>query len=892
MLHLEREVFRYCYLSEGGCSYVLTMEDDKQFHVTIKAMEVIGFSPEDISSVLEMLAAILNLGNVTFAGYSLPNGTDACKVTEGPAIGYVCDMLGSSVELMKECLTIRSVHTTRDYVQKPLSESEAVFARDALGKAIYDRLFTWLVGRINDSIKAKSLTKKKVMGVLDIYGFEIFETNSFEQFIINYCNEKLQQVFIKLTLKSEQEEYIRENVRWKHIDYFNNAIICELIEHPTTGILALLDEECLRPGETTDDTFLEKLDQRCAGVHPHYESRALKALRSDQTMDRDQFRLVHYAGNVTYSVVGFLEKNRDLLFKDLSQAMFACERPLLKTLFPEGNPKLQTLKRPPTMGYQFRSSVAQLMKNLLTKNPNYIRCIKPNDVKSGRNFNDALVQHQVRYLGLMENVRVRRAGFAYRQEYGQCLVRYKMLSGETWPVWKGNPREGVKEILSACGCHELDFTCGRTKIFIRNPRTVFAMEDKRRTRLHDLATLVSKTWRGFYQWSKFQTMRSSQIIIAAWYRRYCVQKWYMRTKGAALVVQKYYRGWVARMELRRLKWLKRAAWAVGVITKYFLGWRVRKAVREMKRRQREREAVLVIQKYCRGWKVRKEIRGLFKQVAGPKVAVFMWKYMCYNFLLTILRNAPSTSPLDDHWPQVSILFEKSSELLREIHHRWRCKVMRDYYQARPKDKKRMMEKLRASNLFKGKKSLYDQTVAVPFESDRLSLRSDHRWSKIVAETNEQRIIWTDRAHKINRRDGKGVPIVLVVTGMSIMILDPKSLVLKYRIDLRHVNQVSVSSFSDHLLVLHINPFKATDRSYTKGDFVLKTTHVIELVTKLSSVVKETLKNELKVAISNTIIAHFKVDEDPCTITFQRDQTSTHRPSPVCRRRANTLQIIV
>jgi myosin-1 len=175
MLHLEREVFRYCYLSEGGCSYVLTMEDDKQFHVTIKAMEVIGFSPEDISSVLEMLAAILNLGNVTFAGYSLPNGTDACKVTEGPAIGYVCDMLGSSVELMKECLTIRSVHTTRDYVQKPLSESEAVFARDALGKAIYDRLFTWLVGRINDSIKAKSLTKKKVMGVLDIYGFEIFE---------------------------------------------------------------------------------------------------------------------------------------------------------------------------------------------------------------------------------------------------------------------------------------------------------------------------------------------------------------------------------------------------------------------------------------------------------------------------------------------------------------------------------------------------------------------------------------------------------------------------------------------------------------------------------------------------------------------------------------------
>jgi myosin-1 len=349
------------------------------------------------------------------------------------------------------------------------------------------------------------------------------------------------------------------------------------------------------------------------------------------------------------------------------------------------------------------------------------------------------------------------------------------------------------------------------------------------------------------------------------------------------------------VELRRLKWLKKATWAVGVIKKYFLGWQVRRAVQAMRQQQRVERATVVIQKYCRGWKVRKEVRGMFKQVAGPKVAAFMWRYMCYQFLLTLMRNVPSDSPLDKRWPGVLQVFQETSDLLRGMHHKWRCKVLRDYYVSRPKEKRMMSEKVRASILFKGKKSLYTQTVSQAFKADRISLRSDDRWSKIVAETNEQRIIWADKVQKLNRKDGKGVPIILVVTGVSVMVLDPKSLSLKYRVELKHLDQVSVSSFSDHMFVLHINPFKATDRSYSKGDFVLRSPHVIELVTKLSSVMQETLKKKLKVVISNTIIAHFKVDDEPCTITFQHDPTThTHaqRRSPLCRRRANTLQIIV
>lgn len=919
MLHIQKDVYRYHYLNQSGCSYVLTMDDSENFATTMKAMEVIGFLPDETSSILELLSAILNLGNATFKGYSLPNGTDACTLENLTYVQYACDMLGCSMELMKECLTKRSVETSRDFVLKPLSAAEGTYARDALSKAIYSRLFTWLVKRINDSIKAKTKAKKKVMGVLDIYGFEVFESNSFEQFIINYCNEKLQQVFIELTLKSEQEEYIREGIEWQHIDYFNNAIICQLIEDPREGMLALLDDECLRPGVATDETLLNKLNQRCLR-HAHFESRASRQLLSDHTLSRDQFRLVHYAGKVTYDVVGFLDKNRDLLFKDLSQAMFACERPLLKELFAEGDPERQTLKRPQTAGHQFRTSVSQLMKNLLSKNPNYIRCIKPNDLKEARNFEEPLVRHQVRYLGLMENVRVRRAGFAYRQVYSEALARYKMLAVKTWPNWKGRPKEGVKEIMKECNKTKADYVCGRSKIFIRNPRTIFDLEARRKSRMNDLATLIQKVYKGWTQWNKFQIMRRAQIVISAFYKCHLHRRKFLRKKEAAIVIQKYFRGSQARMELQMLKYVKRATWAVGIIRKWFYGWKARKAVREMKYRLRVGSAVIVIQKYfrgwrarkvlqemkyrlrveasviviqkyCRGWKVRKQFRVMFKQVAAPKVARFMWNALCYRFLVSLLHNLPSDSLLDKRWPRPPPLFHKTSELLKSMHHGWRCRLLRDYYRNNPVERRRMQEKARASALFKGRKSLYARTVCIPFKSDRLNLRGDERWPRVVAQTHEQRIVWAGNVQKLNRKDGKSTPVILVVTGTSFLVLDPKTLLLKYQVNLDHLQQISLSSFSDHLFVMHINSYKATNRSYAKGDFVFKNPNVIEMVTKIHAVIHETFNRKLKVVINNEITAHFKPDEEPCIIRFQHDP-HTRSASPVCRRRGSFIQVIV
>ncbi|VDN31695.1 unnamed protein product, partial [Cylicostephanus goldi] len=209
-----------------------------------------------------------------------------------------------------------------DVVAKSHDSNAALYTRDSLAKAVYDRLFSWIVQKINRSIRVEKKSMYEsgtVIGVLDIYGFEIFGTNSFEQLCINYCNEKLQQLFIELVLKQEQEEYEREGIQWSKIDYFNNKIICDLVEEPKHGILAVLDDACANVGKVTDQIYLEELNKKL-GSHRHFTSRGLK--QTDKSMKYDEFKITHYAGDVTYSVNGFMDKNKDTLFQDLKRLMY------------------------------------------------------------------------------------------------------------------------------------------------------------------------------------------------------------------------------------------------------------------------------------------------------------------------------------------------------------------------------------------------------------------------------------------------------------------------------------------------------------------------------------------------------------------------------------------
>lgn len=855
-LKLERDFSKYNYLSLDSAA-VNGLDDAANFRTVRNAMQIVGFMEDEMQSVLELVAAVLKLGNIEFKPESRCNGTDESRIKDKNDLKEMCELLGIEQSVLERAFSYRTVEAKMEKVSTTLNVSQAYYARDALAKNLYSRLFSWLVTRINESIKAQAKTRHKVMGVLDIYGFEIFEDNSFEQFIINYCNEKLQQIFIELTLREEQEEYVREGIEWTNIEYFNNAIICDLIENNQNGILAMLDEECLRPGTVTDETFLDKLNTVCA-EHQHFESRLSKNSKflTDHSLPHNCFRIQHYAGKVLYRVEGFVDKNNDLLYRDLSQAMYKANHSLIKQLFPEGNPAKVNLKRPPTAGSQFRASVGTLMKNLLTKNPNYIRCIKPNDKKASHIFTDSLVCHQVRYLGLMENVRVRRAGYAFRQPYEPCLERYKMLCKRTWPHWRGPAREGVEVLMTDLEVSPEEFSYGRSKIFIRNPRTLFFLEERRKQCLEDLATLIQKIYRGWKCRTHFLLLKQSQITVAAWYRRFAQQKKYKRIKSATTVVQSYTRGWQARKLLRELKYQKRCKEAVTTIAAYWHGTQARRELRRLKEEARRRHAVAVIWAYWQGLQVRREYRKFFRANAGKKIYNFVIQRIIQKYLLGLRSSVPSMSPIDRSWPSRPHLFlDQTHTELRRIFHLWRCKKYRSQF---TEERKAVYEeKLEASEIFKDKKALYPSSVSQPFKGDYLEITKNPKYQKLN-NTVEEKVLLADVVNKINRANGKGTARIFLLTKKNVVLADQKTGQVKASVPLPDVSSVSVSTQSDGFFALKL---KEGSASAVKGDFLLSSEHLIEIITKLHRIGTTAADtDQLNIDISDEFLVQFKQDK--------------------------------
>ncbi|XP_031417213.1 unconventional myosin-Id [Clupea harengus] len=521
-LHIQKDPTAYSYIKVGG-HVKSSINDGADFKAVADAMKVIGFTAEEVQTVYKILAAILILGNLKFG-----TDGDVTLIETTKLVATLGSLLSTKEENVEKALLYRTVATGRDIIDKQHTDQEASYGRDALAKAIYERLFCWIVGRINDIIEVRDYDarvhgKNTVIGVLDIYGFEIFQNNSFEQFCINYCNEKLQQLFIQLVLKQEQEEYQREGIPWKHIDYFNNQIIVDLVEQQHKGIFAVLDEACMNVGKVTDGMFLQALNGKLA-KHAHYTSRKLSPTDKNLEFERD-FRIKHYAGNVVYSIVGFIDKNKDTLFQDFKRLLYNSRNPVLKAMWPEGKLSItEVTKRPQTAATLFRNSMISLVEKLASKEPYYVRCIKPNDVKSPLLFEDERCRHQVEYLGLLENVRVRRAGFANRQTYPRFLQRYKMISEFTWPNHDlPSDREAVKRLLQGCGFED-DVAYGKTKVFIRTPRTIFSLEEQRADMVGRIVLFLQKVWRGTIARMRYRRMRAALIIIRA-YRRYKVRSY-------------------------------------------------------------------------------------------------------------------------------------------------------------------------------------------------------------------------------------------------------------------------------------------------------------------------------------------------------------------------------
>jgi len=475
----------YAYLKAGDAT-VKGLNDMQWLKEVEDSFRSIGFTAEEQDAIWKVLGSILLLGNVKFASEG-GAGSTATNIDQN-----ITKFLACSEADVVQALTHNTVMVAGSPVSADLNPEQASAARDTLCKKMYERLFQWACDRINSAIAVETGIKA-VIGVLDIYGFEIFEINSFEQFCINYCNEKLQQLFIELTLKTEQDEYVSEGIKWTPIEFFNNKVICDLVDGKKASIISTLDEESIRPGDKSDKVWLEKMTKTVGG-HKHF---VVRTGPKDKSVPENAFMLKHYAGDVVYSVIGFLDKNTDTLYKDLAQLMFESGNAITKACFPEGDKSTWAgaSKRPATAGRLFVNSMNAMVQTLQTKVPSYVRCIKPNHTRSPMRIDDDLMTHQVKYLGLLENVRVRRAGYCFRETYKDFLWRYRMLAPATYPNWDGSDIDGCKEIFKSLAIRAGEYQCGKTKLFIKNPSVVFRLEGERDDRLDVIATRLQMGWR-------------------------------------------------------------------------------------------------------------------------------------------------------------------------------------------------------------------------------------------------------------------------------------------------------------------------------------------------------------------------------------------------------------
>ncbi|CAG8541360.1 16426_t:CDS:10, partial [Acaulospora morrowiae] len=483
----------YLYTSRSQCLDVDGIDDSKDYSDTLEAMEVIGLTQDEQNNIFRMLAIILWLGNVVFEEDD--NGNSV--VSDENVTNFIAYIMEVDEGALSKVLTSRMIETARggrrgSVYDVPLNLVQASAVRDALAKGIYNNLFEWIVERINAALRSRSAASY-VIGVLDIYGFEIFEENSFEQLCINYVNEKLQQIFIELTLKTEQEEYVREKIKWTPIDFFNNKVVCDLIEEKRPpGVFAALNDACATAhadSDAADNSFIQRLGSLSS--NPHFESRGSK------------FLIKHYAGDVFYSIPQMTDKNKDQLVKDLLELIANSENKFLSKIFPHQVDR-DSKKRPPTASDKIKTSANALVNNLMQAQPSYIRTIKPNQNKSPIEYDQKMVLHQIKYLGLNENIRVRRAGFAYRQTFEKFLERFYLLSKKTSYagecIWQGDPKSGSERILKDCNIASEEWQMGVTKAFIRHPETIWALEHLRDRYWHNMALRIQRAYRNYIRY--------------------------------------------------------------------------------------------------------------------------------------------------------------------------------------------------------------------------------------------------------------------------------------------------------------------------------------------------------------------------------------------------------
>lgn len=545
----------YNYLTCSRCMTVEKKNEKAEWKEVTMAMDSLGFSKDNKNTVWQVLGGVLNLGNLEFVPREPregdPKGVEMSKIGNPEVAETVGKLLGLHPDLLEKCLTQRSITTGAGRRNTSISIFHGVKAaqatRDSLAKALYNAIFSYVTSQTNKAIVTRGTGHTEaVVGILDIYGFEIFDHNSFEQFCINYCNEKLQQLFIKLVLRTEQEEYLREGIEWTEVEYFDNAPIVNLLDGKG-GLYKLLDEACTM-GNSTPESLLDKFNQHV--VSDRYSSDELDRKAHIAT---GAFRVAHYAGAVDYDVDLFLIKNMDTLYQDVCSLVNSSSMPSAEEILFAHFPLLKAgdrRKRPKTAGKMFVEDLSVLVDTLEKCQPHYIRCIKPNDKKQIFGLNEERTRHQVRYLNVVETVRVRKAGFCNRQPYPRFFPRYKPLFEGKWFEHAEDPRQGTINLFTELKLDAEEFRTGKTQIFIRNVQTLMKLEELRAANLPRVAIGVTRRWRGYKERVKHPKRVAIWRIQRLW-RGVLARRRVARVRAAA-TLRRAVRVYVARQEKARL----------------------------------------------------------------------------------------------------------------------------------------------------------------------------------------------------------------------------------------------------------------------------------------------------------------------------------------------------
>ncbi|XP_036941235.1 myosin-7-like [Acanthopagrus latus] len=521
MLLITNNPYDYAFISQGE-TQVASIDDAEELMATDNAFDVLGFTQEEKNSVYKLTGAIMHYGNMKFKQKQREEQAEADGTEDADKAAYLMGL--NSADLIKGLCHPR-VKVGNEWVTKGQNVAQVNYAVGALSKAVYEKMFLWMVMRINQSLETKQ-PRQYFIGVLDIAGFEIFDFNTFEQLCINFTNEKLQQFFNHHMFVLEQEEYKKEGIEWTFIDFGMDLQACiDLIEKPM-GIMSILEEECMFP-KASDTTFKAKLYDNHLGKSANFQKPRIVKGKPEA-----HFALMHYAGTVDYNINNWLVKNKDPLNETVVALYQKSTLKLLAILFANysGADSAMTeategKKEKKKKGSSFqtvsalhRENLNKLMTNLRSTHPHFVRCIIPNETKTPGAMENPLVMHQLRCNGVLEGIRICRKGFPNRILYGDFKQRYRILNPAAIPDGQFiDSRKGAEKLLGSLDIDHNQYKFGHTKVFFK-AGLLGLLEEMRDERLSKIITAIQARSRGLLSRIEYQKMveRRDALLVIQW----------------------------------------------------------------------------------------------------------------------------------------------------------------------------------------------------------------------------------------------------------------------------------------------------------------------------------------------------------------------------------------